>query len=82
ARLLGVPVITPSPLQPFGLETAPAPHLGSGLAIYDFGVDLSVYAKAEPADQENPVHDTLRLQPAAIDQLDRFLTTGMIEDTC
>jgi hypothetical protein len=82
ARLLGVPVVTPSPATPFGLEPAAAPLDGSGLTLWDFGVDHSVYDVADPSGVGNVVHEGVRQEAAAIDQLRRFLDSGRIEHTC
>ncbi len=71
ARALGLPLVLPSPAQPWGLETRAAPS-ESGLTLYDFGVDLSRYDPATPRAPANPVHDEVRRNAAAIRQLDAF----------
>ncbi len=53
ARLVGIPLVEPSPAEVYGLETTegPAP---AGLTLIDFGIDLSIYDQAEPAAREQP----------------------------
>lgn len=83
ARMLGVPVITPSPRIPPGLTTATAPHDGSALVEFDFHVDPDPTIEAIPPRMESPVHNVLRLEPTSMDQVDRFLREGgLVEQIC
>ena len=81
ARLVGIPLVEPSPAEVYGLETTagPAP---AGLTLYDFGIDLSVYDEAQPAADNNPVHEAVRLEPAALEQLGGFLRDGIVVHPC
>jgi hypothetical protein len=83
ARLLGIPVTEPSPLVPFGLETATPPVEGAALTLWDYGIDWAeLYQEMRPPEADNPVHDDVRIEPTALDQLARFLATGLIEHPC
>lgn len=83
ARMLGIPVLTPSPRMPPGLTTATAPAGGSALVEFDFHIDPDPTIQASPPRMEAPVHTVLRLEPTSMDQVDRFLREGgMIEQTC
>lgn len=82
ANLAGLPVTQPSPAAPYGLDTVTPPTGAPALTIYDFGIDLSVYDQAVPSDEDNPVHESVRLEPSALDQLDQFYETGQIVHPC
>ena len=83
ARMLGLPVLTPSPRMPPGLATVTAPHDGSALVEFDFHVDPDPTTQAIPPRAESPVHNVLRLEPTSMDQVDRFLREGgVIEQIC
>ncbi|MBI1949559.1 MAG: hypothetical protein HYS27_27985 [Deltaproteobacteria bacterium] len=83
ARTLGVPVVAGSAKDPiFGLDDAPAPHRGSGLFAFDFGVDTAFYETAEPAEDGNAVHEAVRRSPEALAQLDAFFRDGVIINPC
>jgi hypothetical protein len=71
ARLLGIPQIVPSKREVFGLETKMAPVDGSAFTLWDFGVDDSFYEIAT-APKGTVVHDKLRVDPAAMAQMDAF----------
>ncbi len=81
ARLVGIPLVEPSPAEVYGLETTdgPAP---AGLTLFDFGIDLSVYDEARPAEENNEVHEAVRLEPAALEELGGFLRDGMVVHPC
>jgi hypothetical protein len=81
ARLLGIPLLEPSPADVYGLDTTPGPA-PAGLTLFDFGIDLSVYDVAEPAPEDNEVHEGVRLEPTALDQLGGFLRDGMVVQPC
>ncbi len=81
ARLVGIPLVVPSPAEVYGLETTDA-AVPAGLTLFDFGIDLSVYDEAEPAPNNNPVHESVRLEPAALEELGGFLRDGMVVHPC
>lgn len=86
ARALGLPLLLPYPQQPYvgyGFTTKTAPFAGSSLAVYDFGVDPSVYLDPTPPDS-NPVHEGVRLLPTAEDQMAAFFqgTASTITQPC
>lgn len=83
ARALAVPVVAGSAKSPvFGLDDTSAPHDGSGLFAYDFGVDTGFYELATPADEGNPVHEAVRRSPEANAQLRAFFHDGVIVNPC
>ena len=82
ARQLGIPLLQPSVASPYGIPTAAAPVDVSGLVLWDFGIDLQAeYAVAKPA-VDNPVHEGLRKETSAQQQMLRFFQDGTITDTC
>ncbi len=83
ARLVGLPVLTPTVYQPWGLETAASPYAGSALALYDFKLDPeATYRDAQPAADDNPVHEGVRKLEPALLQMDRFYSDGIAENFC
>jgi hypothetical protein len=82
ARLLGIPVVTPTPVTPWGLPEEAAPFAGSGVTIWDFGQDLAFYEVARPPTSGNPVHEGVRRDSRAQAQIGAFLRTGVIEPVC
>jgi hypothetical protein len=81
ARLLGIPLLDPSPIAVPGLETKAGP-LDSALALYRFSVDPWTAESPEAPEEGNEVHDALRLLPSAQAQIDRFLRDGAITNPC
>ena len=80
ARLAGLPLIEPSPVEVFGLEAHSAPYTGSGITAFDLGADTSFYVEATLPGEINDVHNELRLDPAALSQMKTFLQEGTIID--
>jgi hypothetical protein len=80
ARTMGVPVLTPSPYVPQGLETTTQIN-GSALVIYDFGLGPTIPATNTPP-PDNDVHSNIRNKQATIDMMKRFYETGDIVQTC
>ncbi len=82
ARMLGVPLLAPSARQPWGMQSVDPPlDDGSAMVVYDMGIDDSFAVLATPP-EVNFLHGTLRFQPQVVEQMDRFLRTGSIVDTC
>lgn len=75
ARALGVKQTTPAPLDVFGLEPTPGGEPVSGLTVFDYGIDTRGSALPAPLPQ-NEVHEGLRVNAAAIRQMDAFLRPG------
>ena len=82
ARLLGIPLLTPTPQPVWGLDEVAAPHDGSAISLYDFGIDQSVYDRATTLVAENHVHDGLRNVPAVRAQMQAFFTDGRVVHAC
>lgn len=74
ARILGVPVLTPSPVEPFGIPTVQSPVDGSALTLFDFGVEPNDRAVASLEDNE--VHEGVRRTAGSKHQLDLFFRPG------
>jgi hypothetical protein len=82
ARALGVPLAQPSPAAVFGLTPVNDADAPSSLTVFDYGVDTTGYAEGKPI-SPNEVHDTVRLEPAALRQMEGFLRPGgTIAHTC
>lgn len=80
ARTMGVPVVTPSPYIPFGLEGTAGPAR-NGLVIYDFGLGSTIPPTNEPP-ADNNVHSSIRNKQATMDMMRRFFETGEIVQLC
>ena len=82
ARYAGVRLLEPIVRPVYGLDSAAAPHDGSAMTVFDFGID-PLPTRAEIPAVDNGVHNAIRLLPAANDQIDAFLRPGgLIESTC
>jgi hypothetical protein len=82
ARYIGLPEVEGSAGPPiFGLQRAAAPVDGSGLFVFDLGVDAS-FAAVPNFPDATPVHDVLRSVPEVLTQEATFLKTGMIDNPC
>jgi hypothetical protein len=81
ARLLGIPVVEPSPVAVPGIEGTEG-EVPAGMTLFDFGIDPGIYDQAQPAEEDNEVHEGVRLQPAALEQLATFLADGIVVHPC
>ncbi|MBL8917858.1 MAG: hypothetical protein JNJ54_03285 [Myxococcaceae bacterium] len=83
ARLIGLPVLTPSPRIPWGLETATYPAT-SGLQLHDFQLgDPDAFSRrADAPAMATLVHEAVRTRPAVLRQLEVFFRSGEIVQTC
>ncbi|HEY3803090.1 MAG TPA: hypothetical protein VGL61_10815 [Kofleriaceae bacterium] len=83
ARSMGIPVIGPTPVTPWGLTVQQTPiTTGSAMIIMDGGAPPAP-ATNVPAPAQNPsMHDLTRTQPATWRQMHDFYTTGMIVNEC
>lgn len=81
ARTMGIPVLGPTPLTPWGLtvETSPLPG-GSAIVLMDGGAPPPPLENVPPEDLD--MHNLTRIQPATRRQIKRFFETGVIENTC
>jgi hypothetical protein len=80
ARTMGIPVITPSPYIPYGLQSTAAP-VPNGMLIYDFGLGSTI-PKGNEAPPDNTVHSGIRNKKATTDMIKRFLDAGEIVQMC
>jgi hypothetical protein len=83
ARAVGLPLLTPAPATPWGLEARGYPA-ESGLQVHDFelGDPAAFYRASDFPKTKTPVHDTLRNRAAVLSQLERFFRDGTIVQTC
>lgn len=76
-RALGIPILAPAPRTIPGLETVEAPHDGSALMEFDYGVEAPLPDQVMgPPTEQNPVHEAVRRNPAAIQQINAFFNPG------
>ncbi len=82
ARLLGLPVMQPSPVLPFGLQAASGTP-DSAIEIADYGIDTAAFYRSAdfPADN-NPVHEDLRTRATTQQQIEHFWETGQVQHFC
>lgn len=80
ARTMGIPVLTPSPYVPQGLQSS-ADAVPNGLVIYDFGVGSTIPLTNEPP-PDNDVHSNIRNKRATIEMMRKFYAEGLIEQKC
>jgi hypothetical protein len=82
ARTIGGLIdIAPTNRAVWGLETGSAPHTGSALVEYDFGLAPEPIFNVPASDGEDP-HVKVRRLASAAAMLDRFLRTGVVETFC
>ncbi len=81
ARTMGLPVLGPSPMTPWGLPLRAGPLAsGSALVLMDGGAPPVPTGNVPPA--ETGMHDLTRNQPAARRQIKEFFATGRIVNEC
>ena len=82
ARVLGIGLLQPAPVEVYGLpaETAPA---DSALVAHEFGIDPETVKLAKPPESTNGVHTEVSRLEATRLQIDGFFQPdGKIEHTC
>ncbi len=79
ARTMNIPVITPSPYVPYGVEPTSFP-VSSGMVIYDFG--KGPLPPGNEAPEDNDVHSNVRNKSATTTMMKRFYETGEIVQAC
>jgi hypothetical protein len=80
ARTMGIPVLTPSPYVPQGMQASSTP-VPNGMVIYDFGVGSTIPLTNEPP-PDNDVHSNIRNKRATIEMMRKFYSEGVIEQLC
>jgi hypothetical protein len=82
ARALGLPLVQPSALPDvIGLPLTGSPHAGSGLVLFDMGVDPAPMNDAT-LPEANVIHVNLKKTTEVRAQMRRFFDDGVIESTC
>ncbi len=80
ARAYGAALIEPTVRDVWGLETVKSGHVGSALVEWDYGL-AEPYENLPPDGDPDP-HGWPRKEPEAMDQLNTFLRTGTVIQTC
>jgi hypothetical protein len=78
-RTMNLPVMTPSPYVPFGVESAATAQ--SGAVLYDFGLGNTIPLTNTPP-PANDVHGSIRNKKATTDMMKVFYETGNITNLC
>lgn len=82
ARALGLGVVTPTPLMPWGLEPATGAST-SGLFVYDFKLgDVDAFYRVADFPADNEVHEGVRRLAAAKRQVSAFFRDGSLVSQC
>ncbi|MBX7082691.1 MAG: hypothetical protein K1X88_26025 [Nannocystaceae bacterium] len=81
ARTMGMPHVDTGLRDIFGLDKVQAPHDGSGIAEYSFGLPPEPLENLPQRACEDP-HGKVRKLPEFQRQLDTFLRTGVITNEC
>jgi hypothetical protein len=79
ARTLGLPELSPTSHAVWGLAALPAPQ-ENALVVYDMGAAPISDGTIPPT--QNEVHEQVRRDPRAQEQLATFLLGGDVIDTC
>jgi hypothetical protein len=78
-RSMNIPIITPSPHIPFGVEqAATAP---SGAVWYDYGLASTIPLTNTPP-PPNDVHSQIRNKKATTEMMKKFYAEGVIQNLC
>jgi hypothetical protein len=82
ARMMGLPVVSGSAREPWGLEVATAPYDGGGYVTLDLG-DRAPPTTNEAADFDDAGHSTICWTESCIQLIDQFLRPdGMVTMPC
>jgi len=81
ARSVGAKMVTPAVRSAFGIEEAAMPYEGSAIVEFDFGLPAAPITNTPPFEGGDP-HGTVRKLPEAQAQMDTFLRTGKVVETC
>jgi hypothetical protein len=83
ARTMGIPVLAPSPVAPWGLMVQQTPLAGgSALVIEDGGAPPAPVTNVPAPKLDPSMHDLTRNQPASRRQMKEFFATGRIVNEC
>jgi hypothetical protein len=81
ARAVHAQNLKPVNREIYGVPSADGPFGGNGMTEWDFGLPPAPTTNIPATAGEDP-HDKVRKLPAAIDQTDTFLRSGMIQNYC
>ncbi len=81
ARAIGLPAVSNEELNLHGMPDQQSSQ--SGFSSYDYGVDTDFYRQAVVPLESNDVHNKVRVEASALEQISRFLEVdGQVEATC
>lgn len=81
ARAIGLSAVSHTGLSLYGMPDVQEAE--SGFSSYDYGVDTEFYRQPMVPETGNDVHDDVRVEPAVLEQMDRFLDKdGKVYSTC
>jgi hypothetical protein len=80
-RTLGMPMLTPSVAEPYGIDGADGP-LPSALVVYDEHPTPPPEVSNLVNSVDNGTHGSMRTRNAVVRQLGHFFETGEVVDTC
>jgi hypothetical protein len=81
ARAIGLSNLKPAVRKIFGIDEIDAPHEGSALIEYDFGLPPEPITNVPDRDGQDP-HGRMKEVPAAGQVLQHFLETGTVNQYC
>jgi len=81
ARSIGLPLLSPSVKEPYGLTPTEGPLENAFVIMDEKPSPLPPEDNAEFA-YDNEAHENLRRRRATIEQIDQFFETGVIENFC
>jgi hypothetical protein len=82
ARAYGAVTLQPANRPIWGIDTVDGPHEGSAIVEWAYDDGAVEPANNLPPDADADTHECPRREPAAQEQLARFLSTGRVEATC
>ena len=83
-RTVGAPILAPTPVDIYGMETTEGPVEGSALTVIDFSLEVTPGIENRlPGDDElNCVHEQIRQEAEIQEQIDVFFKEGRIIHPC
>jgi hypothetical protein len=81
ARAIGLPAVSNGGLALYGMPDVQSAE--SGFSSFDYGIDTEFYRDPVVPIEGNEVHNQVRVEGVALEQIDRFLQPdGMVYATC
>ncbi len=80
-RTIGLPVLEPAVMVPYGMTSEPGP-LTNGFVIWDEDPEPKPHETNALNEQDNGTHGSVRQRNKYVEQLDIYLHTGEVVHTC